>query len=136
MRLTIGQACRLVPPSFVLVTAFALLAAGCGPGRSFTGPTVNAFTGRLTHDGKLVSFGEGEKVTVTLFHETGQSFGLPIQPDGSFKVGWMPVGRYSATLNRPSNKVGPPSRYTIPGGLTIVDGKTDYEIELGKDWKP
>jgi hypothetical protein len=31
---------------------------------------------------------------------------------------------------------GPPRRYNIPGGLTIEDGKKEYTIELGKDWKP
>jgi hypothetical protein len=29
------------------------------------------------------------------------------------------------------------SRYNVPDGLTIEDGKTDdYVIELGKDFKP
>jgi hypothetical protein len=24
----------------------------------------------------------------------------------------------------------------VPGGFEIVEGQTDYEVELGKSWKP
>jgi hypothetical protein len=63
---------------------------------------------------------------------------IPIQRDGSFKIGWMPIGKYSATLLR-SNKEGrgpPEKRHNIPGGLMIEDGKTEYTIELGKGFQP
>src|SRR5262249_6405685 len=112
--------------------------AGCGPKKSFDGPTVDAFTGRLTHDGKPVTFPESETVTLSVFHEKGEKFDIRIQPDGSFKIGWMPIGKYSATLLR-GNKEGrgpPTNRYNIPGGLTIEEGKTEYTIELGKGWNP
>jgi hypothetical protein len=120
----------------VLMVGFALAAVGCGPRKTYDGPTVDAFTGRLTHVGKPVTFPEGEVVRVWLFHEKGQSFGIPIQTDGSFKIGWMPIGKYSAILHRETKKTRGPSRYTIPGGLKIEDGKTEYAIELGKGWKP
>jgi hypothetical protein len=121
----------------ILVGALAWAAAGCGPRKSYDGPTVDAFTGRLTQDGKPVAFPEDEKVKVMLFHEKGQSFGIPIRPDGSFKIGWMPIGKYSAMLVRDKKKgKGQPTQYRIPGGLTIAEGKTEYTIELGKDWKP
>jgi hypothetical protein len=121
--------------SIFLVLGLGLTAAGCAQ-KSFDGPTVDAFTGHLTHNAKPVSFPEGD-VVVTLVHEKGQSFGIPIQRDGSFKIGWMPIGKYSATLTRSTMQdKGGPIRYNIPGGLTIEDGKTDYTIELGTGWKP
>src|SRR5262245_28752124 len=111
------------------------LVAGCAR-KEFDGPTVKEFNGRLVHDGKPVSFAAEDGVQVQLFHEKAQSFNVPIQPDGSWKIGWMPIGKYSATLLRGRAEKGPPRRYNIPGGLTIEDGKTDYTIELGKGYKP
>jgi hypothetical protein len=112
--------------------------SGCGPKKSFDGPTVDAFVGQLTHDGKPVTFPEGGEVILEVYHETGVKYGIPIAADGSFKIGWMPIGKYSATLLR-SNKEErgrPTKRYNVPGGFTVEDGKTQYAIELGKGWKP
>jgi len=121
----------------VLVVGLALAAAGCAK-KPFDGPTVDAFNGRLTHDGKPVSFPEGENVVLQLFHEKGQSFGVPINSDGSFKIGWMPIGKYSAALMRQNKREKGPAmnRYSVPGGLAIQDGQTEYKIDLGKGWKP
>ena len=122
-------------------TGVALLVAGlglpaCGPSKSFDGPTVDAFTGRLVHNGQPVTFPDTEKVRLEVYHETGRSFLIPIQPDGSFKIGWMPIGKYTATLLRGSQDGrGPAKRHNVPGGLTIEDGKTEYTIELGKGWQ-
>ena len=122
-----------------LVVAAGLV-AGCGePVAKFEGPTVNEFVGKLVHEGKPVSFPAEEKVTLQAFHEKGQQFVIPIQSDGSFKIGWMPIGKYSPTLTRlkASAKGGAPSTYALPpGALAIVDGKTQYDIELGKSYKP
>jgi hypothetical protein len=121
-----------------LILGLGLVIGGCGPRKSFNGPTVDAFTGRLTHDGKPVTFPEGGKVMLEVYHETGEKYGIPIQTDGSFKIGWMPIGKYGATLLR-SNKEerGPPTkRYNVPGGFTVEAGKTEYTIELGKGWQP
>ncbi len=125
---------RIVP-----LLALGLGVVGCTSKSQFDGPMVEAFTGRLTHNGKPVSFPEGETVSLTLFHEKGQSLGIPLQSDGSWKIGWMPVGKFSVLLNQPPKGgagKGPPGKYNVPGGLTIEEGKTDYTIELGKDWKP
>jgi hypothetical protein len=121
------------------VALFAVVGAatfGCSS-KPFDGPTVDAFKGKLTHDGKAVSFPEGEKVELKVFHEKGQSFGIPINTDGSFDIGWMPIGKYSAMLNRgPKGSRAPPMRYNVPGGLSIKEGQTEYTIELGKGWTP
>jgi hypothetical protein len=122
--------------NLVFVAALGLAAVGCGGGKAFDGPTVDAFNGKLTAGGKPVSFPPGEEVTLKLFHETGQSFGVPIQSDGSFKIGWMPIGKYSATILRaPKASKSGPNRHAVPGGLVIVDGQTDYTIDLGKGFK-
>jgi hypothetical protein len=120
-----------------LAAALGLLAAGCGQ-KKFDGPTVDAFTGRVVKDGKPVSFPAGESVELkVIFQEKAQSFGIPLQPDGTFKIGWMPIGKYSAILIRKKEGArGGPSMYNVPGGFEIVDGKTDYQVELGKNWKP
>ncbi len=76
-----------------------------------------------------------------IWQEKGERFGIPILPDGTFKIGWMPLGKYSAVLERSNPKAtGKESAdlqrtYTVPGGLTIEQGKTNYEIELGEGWK-
>jgi hypothetical protein len=120
-----------------LAAALGLLAAGCGE-KKFDGPTVDAFTGRVVKDGKPVSFPAGESVELkVIFQEKAQSFGIPLQPDGSFKIGWMPIGKYSAILIRKKEGGrGGPNMYNVPGGFEIVSGKTDYQVELGKNWKP
>ncbi len=120
-----------------LAAALAFLAVGCGSSKPFDGPTVDAFTGRLVRNGQPVSLPEGESVQLKVIHEKAQSFGIPIAADGSFKIGWMPIGKYSAILIRTKDGAkGGPNMYKVPGGLDIVAGKTEYEIELGKSWKP
>lgn len=114
---------------------------GCGPPvAKYEGPTVKEFTGRLVHDGKPVNFPADEKVTLRAFHEKAESFIIPIGQDGSFKIGWMPTGKYSCQLVRAksggSDKGGQPRQHGLPGdALNIVDGKTEYSIELGKGYK-
>jgi hypothetical protein len=110
---------------------------GCGqPGASFQGPTVPAFNGRLVSGGNPVAFPEGEDVFVKVFHERGQSFNIPIKSDGTFKIGWMPIGKYSAALMRKQKAgKGGPGRYGMPD-FSVVEGQTDYVLELGKGFKP
>lgn len=121
----------------VLLAAIGWAAVGCSH-REFKGPTVDAFTGHVVREGEPVSFPAGEEVSLTLFlHETGESFGIPLQSDGTFKLGWMPIGKYTVMLNRPpKNGRGQPTKYSVPGELNIEAGKTEYTIELGKNWKP
>ena len=51
----------------------------------------------------------------------------------------MPVGKYSVTLIREKTEGGKkgaaPNMYSVPGGMTIEDKKTDYTVDLGKSWK-
>src|SRR5262249_17982133 len=108
-----------------LTAALASAVLGCSSDGPYDGPKVDAFTGRVTHNGKPVSCPQGEEVSLKVFHEKGQSFGIPLQPDGTFKIGWMLIGKYSVMLNRaPKNARGGPSMYGVPGGLTIEQGKT------------
>jgi len=118
---------------FVVILMAAAVSAGCRPAeRKYEGPTVPAFTGRLTHKGEPVSFpGEGRVVLQLMFEKGKGPMGVRIQPDdGTFKVGSMAIGKYSMTLIRGNNM------YNIPDVLTIEEGKTEYEIELGKKWNP
>jgi hypothetical protein len=133
---------------FALIAGLAGTALGCGRGPKpyYEGPKVAAFSGQVVQDGKPVTFPEDEEVRVHCVviegEGIGKSFGVPIKPDGSFSIGWMPIGRMTVRLERSpkdpaKTKGGPPNRYSIPGGLTIEQGKTTgYILELGKGWKP
>jgi len=119
----------------VLITGLSLSVLGCGPKKSFSGPTVDAFTGRLVHNGQPVTFPEGDKVLLEVRHETGRPFTIQIQADGSFKVGWMPIGKYPVVaLLRSSGEGRAPvaKRYNIPGGLTIEDMIHNREALTGE----
>ena len=126
-----------------LVVTFCLGLAvfGCTNNKGgYEGPTVDAFHGKVTHNGNPVKFAENEEVQITLYHEKGQQFGIPLTADGTFEIGWMPTGKYSMMVERTaqnSAKKGPSkTRYNVPDGLTIEEGKKDYVIELGKNFKP
>jgi len=125
---------------------------------AYKGPKINAFKGRLTQKGEPVSFPENEDVTLRLIYQKdAQSYGVPIHSDGSFQIGWMPIGPYTAILVRnpkkgaanqapppnesarrgpPPNKAPKRSMYTLPGEFAIEKGKTEYTIDLGPNWKP
>lgn len=111
---------------------------GCGPKAKDYGPKVDQFTGKLVQDGKPVAFTPGSEPTLRVISKKdGDSFGIPIKADGTFSIGWMPIGEYVARLEKKEagGKGGPPPMYTVPGGLKIEEGKTDYTIDLGKDFK-
>jgi hypothetical protein len=125
--------------SILLLCFSGLIVAGCAEQSAikFVGPTVDTFSGKLVHDGKPVTFAE-EGVIVQVMTPQGARFGIPIAADGSFQVGKMQTGQYSAILER--TKKGAkgstiPNMYNIPGGFKIEEGKSDYSIELGKGWK-
>ena len=123
----------------VVIIGVALGLAGCGDNDKQK--YIKTFTGQLTQDGKPVTFPEGQETSLFVVHEGGRlSGGVPIKPDGSFNIGKMPVGKYGLVLERsgatPGGKGGPSrSKYTVPGGLTLEEGKTEYTVELGKDFK-
>jgi hypothetical protein len=121
---------------FTFLALVVGMSAGCGQSRPVEGPTVDAFNGRLTHDGKPVSFPPGEEIFLQVFHEKGQSMLIPIKSDGTFNIGWMQIGKFSALLKRnPKVARAAPTNYTVPGGFTITEGQTEYTIELGKGFK-
>ena len=123
----------------VVIIGVALGLAGCGKDKE---KSIKTFTGQLTQDGKPVTFPEGQDTTLWVVHEGGRLSGeIPIKPDGSFSIGKMPLGKYGLVLERsgatPGGKGGPSRRkYPVPGGLTLEEGKTEYTVELGKDFKP
>ena len=123
----------------LLVLAVVLLIAGCER-RSFDGPTVDAFNGRLVSDGKPVSFDADEEVRLKLIHkDSAERFNVPVKVDGSFQIGWMPIGDYLCSLSRKKAMPEKPGQFEsagkgIPGGLRIEDGKTEYEIDVGEDF--
>ena len=132
---------------FVLIAGLVWTVLGCGSGRKpyYDGPKISAFSGQVVQDGKPVTFPEDEEVrvhcTVIEGEGIGKSFGVPIKPDGTFSIGWMPLGKMTLSLERAprdaARRTGVAQRYDIPGGLTIEEGKTTgYTIEVGKDWNP
>jgi hypothetical protein len=123
----------------VLTFCLGLAVFGCTKNKGgYEGPTVDAFHGKVTHNGNPVKFAENEEVQLSVFHESGRQFGIPLTADGTFEIGWMPIGKYAMMLERqnPAKKGPTKTRYNVPGGLTIEEGKKDYVIELGKDFKP
>ena len=125
----------------VLTFCLGLAVFGCTNKRGgYEGPTVDAFHGKVTHNGNPVQFAENEEVQLSLYHEKGQQFGIPLKADGTFEIGWMPIGKYAVMLERmvqtPMKKGRQKTMYNVPNGLTIEEGKKDYVIELGKDFKP
>jgi hypothetical protein len=125
--------------SFLLLWACL---AGCNSGKHFDGPTVNEFSGKLVAHGKPVAFPPGEKVQIGATHQgTAKEWWIPIEPDGTFKIGWMPIGKYTLMLKRGSTAParqggGRPAMYPVPTVFEIVDGKTEYTIDLGDGFKP
>ena len=100
-------------------------------------PTIDNFDGKLVHEGEQASFAEGETVILNLvFHKNGERFGIPISPEGTFDIGWMPIGKYSASLERKKPGGGRKRIFKIPGGLVIEEGQTVYVIDLGDNYEP
>jgi hypothetical protein len=124
-------------PLACLCVALGVFTIGCEPKKSFEGPTVDSFSGRVVKDGKPVSFPADRSVELKLIHHSAQTYGVPLSPEGTFKVGWMPIGKYSAMLVQepPAGAKGGKQMYNVPGGFEIIEGKTEYEVELGKNWK-
>jgi hypothetical protein len=114
-----------------------LLAVGCSR-KPFDGPTVDSFTGRIVRDGKPMTLPADKVVGMKLiFEERGRQFNIPLEPDGTFKIGWMPIGKYTVMMVSSRKGVkGGPSMYSVPGGMTIEAGKTQYTIDVGKTWEP
>jgi hypothetical protein len=115
-----------------------LALAGCGG--PYKEPTIDDFNGKLLHKGEPVSFPANEKVVLRMvLHKNGERFGIPISQDGTFDIGWMPIGSYSAILERSSNspsgaRTSGMQTYNIPQELKIEEGQTQHVIELGDEY--
>jgi hypothetical protein len=117
------------------LTALGFVLTGCSK-KPFDGPTVEGVNGRVTQNGKPVSFANPEEVSLKVIHEKGRSFGIVLKPDGSFNIGWMPIGKYSVVVTRPpKDGKGGPRVYSAPEGFSIQEGQKEYTIELGPGWK-
>ena len=63
----------------VLTCCLGLAVFGCTNRRGgYEGPTVDAFHGKVTHNGNPVKFAEQE-AQLALYHESGQQFGIPLK---------------------------------------------------------
>ena len=93
-------------PTVILSATLVLLVVSCEKRQTYDGPRVDSFSGRVVKDGKPVSFPSDESVQLKLIHDKAKSFGIPIASDGSFKIGWMPTGKYSVMLIREKAKGG------------------------------
>lgn len=124
----------------VLTFCLGLAVFGCGKNTGeYEGPKVDAFHGKVTHNGEPVKFAENEEVQLSVFHESGRQFGIPLTADGTFEIGWMPIGKYAMMLERTAQnpkKGASKTRYSVPSSLVIEAGKKDYVIDLGKNFKP
>jgi hypothetical protein len=114
---------------------------GCEPPKpkEFDGPTIDKFVGTVVQEGKAVKFPEDEAVQVHLFlvdKDKANEFQIPIKADGSFKITWMPIGKYGAILERKSKAMMRPIKFPLPEPFRIEKDKTEYVFELGPDWKP
>jgi hypothetical protein len=119
----------------LLLIVSITIANGCNS-REYSGPTVDKFTGTVTHNGKQITVKPGERLTIQMRHESGQVFGIPIHPDGTFEITWMPLGHYSLISEKyKDGQRGGPSKTGV-GDFQVMNGKTEYTIELGKNWKP
>jgi len=127
---------RSVVSAAMLGVAF-VAAAGCGQKKTFDGPTVDAFNGKVLADGKPLTLPPGEKVGLRLMHQgTGTSWGIPLQPDGTFNIGYMPIGKYTVMVTRPPTGARGGQRvHVVPTQFEIVEGQTTYTIDLGKGFK-
>lgn len=121
--------------TLLVVLVIAIAICGCSR-KEYKGPTVDAFVGRVTHQGKPVRFPDDEEIRLRLFfHDKGGALFIPLQQDGTFQIGWMPIGTYSAQLIREKKSARGQNLYGIPDNFKIEEGKTEYTIELGPKWK-
>lgn len=121
----------------ILLLAVVFATPGCQRSdRPTDVPTVDKFVGQVTHNGKPAELPPESELKV--ISDQGINFGIPLKPDGSFEIGWMPVGKYAAIITvaaDPAKKGTGVRTHTVPGGFEIKEGQTEYMIELGKGWK-
>ena len=120
-----------------LLLGMVLIVVGCQR-RGFDGPTVDAFQGHVLSQGKPVRFAADERAKLILIHKgSSDRFNIPLEADGTFTIGWMPTGEYLGSLDISKGDPAKPweigsNQKQIPPGFRIEDGRTEYEIEVGK----
>ena len=122
----------------LLCGAVLMLQAGCEPPKvkEYDGPTVDKFVGKLVHEGKPIQFADDEDVSLDLMFLKGHRiFGIPIKHDGTFDIGWMPIGKYAAILDRRQKGSMRPNKFSVTNDFRIEKGQTEYVIDLGPNWK-
>lgn len=118
----------------LLMAMIAASVFGCNS-REYSGPTVEKFTGTITANGKQITVKPGEHLTIQMRHESGQTFGIPIKEDGTFEIGWMPLGHYDLITEKyKDGQRGGPSKVGV-GPFQVTNDRTEYTIDLGKRWK-
>lgn len=126
---------RIVKLSTIVVIAASFV--GCGPSAADYGETTKAFVGHVVQNGKPITLPEDSRLNVTQ-NSTYHRFGIPLKQDGSFTIGWMPVGAYSVELiwiRQSATGSTSQERYGVPHDLVIEKEPKEYEIELGQKWK-
>jgi hypothetical protein len=122
----------------LLVSAMFIVTFGCG-NKEFSGPKVDKFTGKVTAGGKQITIPADYEVTINLQMDgvPGKSFGIPVKPDGTWQITWMPTGAYIVTVEKTNLKAtkGAPDKRVVPEKFNVEAGKTEYSIDLGKNWK-
>ena len=126
---------------YLLALCISFFIAGCTKVAKFDGPTVDAFHGQLVSDGKPISFSaDEEEIRLFLIHQgSGERFRIPIKADGTFDIGWMPIGQFNCMVEQ-KKKGGletrgvqfPTQSKPVPGGLKIEEGKMVYDVEVGE----
>jgi hypothetical protein len=125
---------RLLLTITFVVSGLAL--AGCSSSKpNFEGPFLDTCTGRITQNGKPVAVPQGKDIRLRVFHETGKSFLIPLDAEGKFDLRTMPIGKYTVMVEAEAPGKGPPMKHSVPDKLNVVEGKTEYTIELGPNVK-
>ena len=124
--------------NLLVILAMGALLQGCPPPKGAEGPT-EEFKGQITAAGEPVSFTPEEQAKLQVVrHGNGERFGVIVKEDGTFNVEWMPVDTYTVMLERYKAQEG--GRSPIPvvenlENLVIEEGKKEYTVDLGENWK-
>jgi hypothetical protein len=129
---------------FLLLSPIVLAATGCGGepkgGFTYDGKYLDSFSGQLVQDGKPITVPEGTSLQMMREGDGTMSFNVIPKTDGSFSGGKVALGYYKPCLDLPK-KSGPKGqgagsgKFFLPGEVILEEGKTNYTIDVGKDWK-
>jgi hypothetical protein len=92
--------------------------------------------GRLVRGDQPVRAPEGGRLALSLIGDKGEKFNFDTQPDGSFSgpnaddQRPFPPGKYTVLLFRYQPGARGPDVTHLPGGVEVVPGKTEYQIDV------